>query len=364
MATNNYGTGIDCKMGYITVTAPPVPLNAKIVITEIMYNPPESGIDTLEFIELYNNDTAAMNMENFYFSKGVIFTFPNVTMPAHSYLIVAKSDTAMLNTFGVNALEWAEGSSLNNGGEPLVINDPLGFTVDSVNYDDAPPWDTLADGRGPSLELCDPNSDNNNPLNWRAAIEFAAINAAGDTIWATPLAGCSYPPVAAFVASDTAIMQYESVVFSDSSSSNSTGWFWTFEGGTPVTWIGQDPPPIQYNSMGAFDVTLEVFNVAGHNTLFKSDYIEVGPSGIHGISDPAGLQIYPNPTNDQFTIQYDANGKTIVKILDQLGNVVFETKINQQKTVLSPPGLVPGIYFIRVIETETGKTKSSKLIVQ
>jgi PKD repeat protein len=159
-------------------------------------------------------------------------------------------------------------------------------------------------------------------------------------------------------------MQYESVVFSDSSSSNSIGWFWTFEGGTPVTWIGQDPPPIQYNSMGAFDVTLEVFNVAGHNTLFKSDYIEVGPSGIHGISDPAGLQIYPNPTNDQFTIQYDANGKTIVKILDQLGNVVFETKINQQKTVLSPPGLVPGIYFIRVIETETGKTKSSKLIVQ
>ncbi len=176
-----------------------------------------------------------MNMENFYFKNGVIFTFPNVIMPPYSYLIVAKSDTAMLNTFGTNSLQWEEGS-LNNGGEPIVIYDREGFMVDSVNYDDAPPWDTLADGRGPSLELCDPNSDNNDPLNWRAAIEFTAINSAGDTIWASPLAGCSYPPVANFIASDTAILQYETVIFADSSSANTTSWFWTFEGGTPETY--------------------------------------------------------------------------------------------------------------------------------
>jgi PKD repeat protein len=296
MATNNYGSGIGCKMGYITVTAPPAPLNAKIVITEIMYNPPETNIDSLEFIELFNNDTAAMNMENFYFKNGVIFTFPNVTMPSHSYLIVAKSDTAMFNTFGVYTLKWTDGS-LNNGGESIVLYDREGFMVDSVNYDDALPWDTLADARGPSLELCDPDSDNNDPLNWRAAIEFAAINTAGDTIWATPMTGCSYPPVADFVASDTAILQYESVTFTDSSSANSSAWFWTFEGGTPDTYTGQTPPPIHYNSMGAFDVTLKVFNIAGQNTLVKSDYIEVGTSGNALIKDPEGLRIYPNPTN-------------------------------------------------------------------
>jgi PKD repeat protein len=363
MATNNYGTGIDCKMGYITVTAPPAPTNAKIVITEIMYNPPESGVDTLEFIELYNNDTSAVNMENFYFSKGVIFTFPNVTMPAHSYLIVAKSDTAMYNTFGVTALRWTEGS-LNNGGEPVVIHDPDGFTVDSVNYDDALPWDTLADGRGPSLELCDPDSDNNDPLNWRAAIEFAAVNAAGDTLWASPLAGCSYPPIADFVASDTAILQYQSVMFTDSSSANTTSWFWTFAGGTPETFTGKTPPPIQYNSMGAFDVTLKVFNIAGHNTFIKSGYIEVGPSGISGINHTEGLRIYPNPTHEQFTLQFDANGKAVVKILDQLGNMVYLQEVNHGKTLLSPSELAPGIYFIQVIETESGKTKSSKLIIQ
>jgi PKD repeat protein len=329
-----------------------------------MYNPPESGVDTLEFIELYNNDTAAINLENFYFSKGIIFTFPNVTMPAHSYLIVAKSDTAMLNTFGVSAFEWAEGSSLNNGGEPLVINDSLGFTVDSVEFDDILPWDTLADGRGPSLELCDPDSDNSNPLNWRAAIEFAAVNSSGDTIWATPLTGCSYPPVADFVASDTAIMQYQSVIFTDSSSANSAEWVWTFEGGTPETYSGQTPPPIYYNSMGAFDVTLKVFSIAGYNTLVKSEYIEVGPSGISGGRDNEGFRIYPNPAHEQFTIQFGRNVNAVIKLLDQVGNVVFESNVDQKNTAMISPGLSPGLYLIRVIETESGKTQSCKLIIQ
>ncbi|MDP4281463.1 MAG: lamin tail domain-containing protein, partial [Bacteroidota bacterium] len=74
--TNAYGSQTACKMGYITVNAPPPPTNAKIVISEIMYNPPESGQDSLEFIELYNNDTAAINLHNYYFSNGIQYTFP------------------------------------------------------------------------------------------------------------------------------------------------------------------------------------------------------------------------------------------------------------------------------------------------
>ena len=236
--------------------------------------------------------------------------------------------------------------------------------VDSVNYDDALPWDTLADARGPSLELCDPDLNNNDPLNWRAAIEFASINTDGDTIWATPMNGCSYPPEADFVASDTSILQYEAVIFTDASSANSTTWVWTFDGGTPDTYTGQTPPPIHYNNMGVFDVTLKVYNIAGHNTLVKSDYIEVGASGMPGIVGPEGLRIYPNPTHGRFTLQMDGNVKAEQKIMDQLGNVVFEAMTDSQKTTLSPPELAPGIYFIRVIESETGITRSGKLIIQ
>ncbi len=362
-ATNGYGTSSICKDGYITVTAPPVPSNAKIVITEIMYNPPESGVDTLEFIELYNNDSIAVSIKDFYFKFGVLYTFPDTTMLPYSYLIVAKSDTAMLNAFGLSVLEWFDGS-LNNGGEPIVIYDNQGFLVDSVNYDDAPPWDTLADGWGPSLELCDPNSDNNDPLNWRAAIEFADINPAGDTIWASPMAGCSYPPLADFVASDTAIVQYQFVTFTDSSSANSTGWIWTFEGGIPDAYIGKTPPPVQYISMGAFDVSLQVVNLAGQNTLVKSEYIEVGPSGIPGTNGNEGIQVFPNPNQGQFTLRLKDNQTSLLKITDQLGKVVFEQKVTQQISIISLSGLTPGVYFLRVTDEKTGESHSIKLVIQ
>jgi len=43
----------------------------EIVITEIMYNPPESGTDSLEFLELYNNGVEIVNLEGFYFAEGI-----------------------------------------------------------------------------------------------------------------------------------------------------------------------------------------------------------------------------------------------------------------------------------------------------
>jgi hypothetical protein len=39
--------------------------NSQLMITEIMYNPPESGTDSLEYIEVYNAGTAAVDMNGF-----------------------------------------------------------------------------------------------------------------------------------------------------------------------------------------------------------------------------------------------------------------------------------------------------------
>ena len=186
-ARNAFGFASSCKDAYIRVLGP---TNAKIVMTEIMYNPPELGTDTLEFIELYNNDVVAWNLEDFYFEQGITYVFPDVSVNPGAYLLVAKNAAAMQHAFGVTALQWTDGS-LSNSGEPIVIHDNYGYLVDSVYYGVTPPWDTLANGFGSSLELCNPNLDNTDPLNWRHAIEFQAVNASGDTIWASPLAGCS-----------------------------------------------------------------------------------------------------------------------------------------------------------------------------
>jgi len=358
-ASNAFGFASSCKEAYIRVLGP---TNAKITMTEIMYNPPELGTDTLEFIELYNNDVIAWNLKDFYFEQGVTFVFPDISVNPGAYLLVAKNAAAMQHAFGVTALQWTDGS-LNNTGEPIVINDNYGYLVDSVFYGVTPPWDTLANGFGSSLELCNPNSDNTDPLNWRHAIEFQTVNASGDTIWASPLAGCSYAPVAVFSANKTIIVEHEFVTFTDASTINTADWEWTFEGGTPATYSGKTPPPIQYNTMGLYDVSLRVSNNAGHNTMVKSNYINVGTTGISGM-DATGFSVYPNPNSGTFKVILKNSNPVQFRIFNQLSNLVLERKSELQVNLFEKSELAPGIYMLQVTDLTTQQSHTQKLVIQ
>jgi len=161
-----------------------------IKITEIMYNSPEGGNDTLEFIELYNNGTGIVNLENWKFSKGVVFTFPEVLINPSEYLVVAFNETAFFNTFGLDVLQWASGS-LSNSGEEIELTDASAGIRASVIFDDSTPWPVEPDGQGPSLTFCDPTLENNDPLNWSASTNLAAVNADGNGIYCTPGAACN-----------------------------------------------------------------------------------------------------------------------------------------------------------------------------
>lgn len=245
-----------------------------IVITEIMYNPPESGTDSLEFLEIYNNGTETVNLDGFTFVDGVEFTFPNVDITPEEYVLVGINSDAMFNTFGVTAYQWTSGA-LSNGGEKIQLNDGGGNIVDSLTYSDDLPWDTLCDGYGPSLTLCNPDVDNSVAENWTHSLNLAAINAEGDSIFATPGSGCDVDILAGFEGEPTSVSLGGSVVFTDLSLGDITEWTWTFEGGEPATYSGQNPPEIFYNTEGTFDVTLLVSNGADTDELTYVDYIEV-----------------------------------------------------------------------------------------
>lgn len=60
-------------------------LNAQIVINEIMYNPPESNTDFLEYIELYNPTNANINLKDYRISEAFSVTFPDTIIPADGY---------------------------------------------------------------------------------------------------------------------------------------------------------------------------------------------------------------------------------------------------------------------------------------
>jgi DNA/RNA endonuclease YhcR with UshA esterase domain len=146
----------------------------QIVISEISYNPPESGSDSTEYIELYNIGNSSVNLTGYQFTSGVIYTFPNVSIASKGYLVIAVDSVAVMSRFNITGVyQWTNGG-LSNGGEPIALKDSSGNMVDSLRYDDGAPWPSGSaagqpDGGGASIVLCDSSADNTNGANWKAS---------------------------------------------------------------------------------------------------------------------------------------------------------------------------------------------------
>ena len=69
------------------------------------------------------------------------------------------------------------------------------------------------------------------------------------------------------------------VNYTDLSTSNTTEWLWTFEGGEPSTSTDQNPT-ISYSTAGVFDVTLLARNATGEDEYVLTDYISVSTTPV------------------------------------------------------------------------------------
>ena len=167
---------------------------SQVVITEIMYNPPESNTDSLEFIELQNVDTnGPVDISGYWFSDGFDFVFPpGAVIPAGGFIIVATDSVSFENNFGMMAYQWEQTDALANGGEELGLRSNTGALVDTVTYDDdGIIWPIEPDGNGYSLVLCDPMSDNDDPTNWGISAVSAGFSINGLEVFAHPGEACS-----------------------------------------------------------------------------------------------------------------------------------------------------------------------------
>jgi len=139
---------------------------------------------------------------------------------------------------------------------------------------------SLNPGLTPSdIETCLENScdniDSQNP-SYINKLGAGRINAAAAMSCVS--ATLSYAPSADFVANTTTISVGGAVTFTDLTIYNPTTWQWTFTGGTPSSYTGQNPPPITYNTQGTYNVSLYVTNANGNDTELKSNYITVTPA--------------------------------------------------------------------------------------
>lgn len=134
-----------------------------IVINEIMYHPHvEIGANEgdYEYVELYNRGSGLIYLDEWSFTEGIVFTFGDVAIGPGEYLVVCKNAAVITAEYGIaNIVGDCEGR-LDNDGDRVVLRDALGNLADTVDYGDSPPWSSLADGGGSSLELIDPDGDN------------------------------------------------------------------------------------------------------------------------------------------------------------------------------------------------------------
>lgn len=162
------------------------PLTGPIVISEIMYHPPNGEA---EYIELANIDSAPVALfdaetgESWRMTKGLHHVFPAadpIVMAPGERIVLTRNITAFNQEYGVPSgtrlFQWDSGA-LNNGGETLELSQPgdvdeLGIRqfirVDRVDFSDSGYWPISADGAGDALLRLDERAYGNDPANWTA----------------------------------------------------------------------------------------------------------------------------------------------------------------------------------------------------
>ncbi len=139
-----------------------------IVINEIMQNPSAVSDDKGEWFELYNNDTQTVDINGWIIKDDgsdyhVIDNGGPLTIDPGDYLVLGINDTTAVNG-GVPVDYMYDHFILSNSSDEVVLVYSDGVTeVDRVNYDNGA---TFPDPNGKSMELKNPNYDNNVGANW------------------------------------------------------------------------------------------------------------------------------------------------------------------------------------------------------
>jgi Lamin Tail Domain/Secretion system C-terminal sorting domain/Bacterial Ig-like domain len=178
----------------------------QVAISEIMFNPPETNVDSLEYLEITNFGSSPINLNGWKLTPpGVDFTFPNVTINPGQYIVIATDSLAFLNFYGFSAYDYAQ--ALNNSpGDTLRLFDNNNTLIDFVPYrSNSAPWPQgppSPNGGGPSIEFCDFLLDNAVGSNWAIATTPTGNQQIGGLqAYGTPGQGCAAtsPPVVASV---------------------------------------------------------------------------------------------------------------------------------------------------------------------
>ncbi len=166
-----------------------------LVITEIMYNPPDTASvdgwdrDDCEFIELMNTGSSTISLSGVRFTAGITFDFADSSVTQLSpgqYVLVVKNRTAFECRYGTildPRIAGEYGDKLSDGGERIRLVDLQSGDLADFDYKDG--WYGSTDGLGMSLVPVDPAHVTATQLgqkaSWRASTRWGGSPGGPDT---------------------------------------------------------------------------------------------------------------------------------------------------------------------------------------
>jgi len=136
--------------------------NKSMVINEIMYDP-ETGKP--EWFEVANISGKPINAKNWLFRDSQntihIATEQSIEIPADSFAVISNADMSLYENFSGILLQSATFPTLNNSGDSLILLDPVGNYIDSLEFSSE--W---GNSKGVSLERKSTEQESNSFINW------------------------------------------------------------------------------------------------------------------------------------------------------------------------------------------------------
>ena len=131
-------------------------------------------------------------------------------------------------------------------------------------------------------------------------------------------------------------------------SQNANGYLWSFDDGT--TSIDTNPWH-NFTQSGFFNVTCVAINGVCPNDTSTTTIEVINNVGISEVE--TNFKIYPNPTINDLTIEFDKTQiNTQIQIIDLNGKVIISEIPHNQTHIINTSVLSKGMYFVKIISNE------------
>lgn len=159
---------------YVVILTHLIPITvfgqSKVVINEIMVNPNNSNLPNFEYIELFNNGTNAVHLDELTLSiNNNSIILPKYTLPPQQFVVLSSMEGATAFQQYGNSLALSPWYALNNTSATITLKKENN-TLDFVAYNNTWYNNTNKRNGGWSLERINPSISCNISTNWSATM--------------------------------------------------------------------------------------------------------------------------------------------------------------------------------------------------